>query len=223
MKHILVIDDDIYIGNMLEETLTREGYRVSRAYSGTEALLVLDAKRPDLVLLDLMLPGLNGEEVLPRITGIPVIIVSAKVDVNDKVKLLLSGAVDYVTKPFDTKELLARITVALRSGQSMVSGEIVLGNIRLNTRTYDVSVNAAAVRLTPTEYAILKLLMRNPTQVVTKSVLLERIGEDTLDCTESSLKVHISNLRKKLRDAGAGDCIEAVWGIGFKMKKTGLD
>lgn len=223
MKHILVIDDDIYIGNMLEETLTREGYRVSRAYSGTEALLVLDAKLPDLVLLDLMLPGLNGEEVLPRIMGIPVIIVSAKVDVNDKVKLLLSGAVDYVTKPFDTKELLARITVALRSRQSMASGEIVLGNIRLNTRTYDVSVNDAAVRLTPTEYAILKLLMQNPTQVVTKSVLLERIGEDTLDCTESSLKVHISNLRKKLRDAGAGDCIEAVWGIGFKMKKTGLD
>ena len=101
MKHILIIDDDIHIGNMLEEVLTREGSRVSRAYSGTEALLVLSSCRPDLVLLDLMLPGLSGEEVLPKIKGIPVIVVSAKADVADKVELLLGGAVDYVTKPFD--------------------------------------------------------------------------------------------------------------------------
>ena len=106
MKHILIIDDDIHIGNMLEEVLVKEGYRITRAYSGTEALLVLSSSRPDLVLLDLMLPGLNGEDVLPKITGIPVIIVSAKVDVCDKVDLLLGGAADYVTKPFNINELL---------------------------------------------------------------------------------------------------------------------
>lgn len=117
LKTIVIIDDDIHIGNMLEETLTKEGYHVLRAYSGTEAILVLANVKPDLVLLDLMLPGLNGEEVLPQIKGIPVIIVSAKVDVDNKVKLLLDGAADYVTKPFDTKELLARIAVQLRKNE----------------------------------------------------------------------------------------------------------
>lgn len=204
---------------MLEETLVREGYGVSRAYSGTEALLALDANRPDLVLLDLMLPGLNGEEVLPRIKGIPVIVVSAKVDVTDKVNLLLSGAADYVTKPFDTRELLARIAVALRDAREMDSGEMNCGSIKINVSAHAATVDDVPVKLTRTEYAILKLLMRNPRQVVTKSVLLDRISEDTPDCTESSLKMHVSNLRKKLRDAGGGDCIESVWGIGFKMKE----
>ena len=105
----MIIDDDMNIGNMLEETLRAEGYGVLRAYSGTEALLVLDRKKPDLVLLDLMLPGLSGEELLPKIKGIPVIIVSAKIDIDNKVDLLMNGAADYVTKPFVMKELLARI------------------------------------------------------------------------------------------------------------------
>ena len=109
MKTIAIIDDDIHIGDMLEEILTKEGYSVLRAYSGTEALYLLSNKKMDLVLLDLMLPGLSGEEVLPHIGKIPVIVLSAKVDVQDKVNLLLGGAADYMTKPFDTKELLARI------------------------------------------------------------------------------------------------------------------
>ncbi len=113
MKQILIVDDDIYIGNMLEEVLTKEGYLVLRAYSGTEALLVLTSAAPDLVLLDLMLPGLSGEEVLPRIREFPVIVLSAKADLDSKVNLLLEGASDYVTKPFEMKELLARITAAL--------------------------------------------------------------------------------------------------------------
>ena len=114
MKQIAIIDDDIYISSMLEELLVREGYGVLRAYSGTEALLLLEEKKPDLVLLDLMLPGLSGEEVLPHLAGIPVIVLSAKADVEDKVELLLGGAADYLTKPFDTRELLARIAVQLR-------------------------------------------------------------------------------------------------------------
>ena len=219
MKRILIIDDDIHIGNVLEETLSKEGYGISRAYSGTEALLVLSKSKPDLVLLDLMLPGLDGEDVLPKIKGIPVIVVSAKVDIHNKVDVLLGGAVDYVTKPFHMKELLARISVHLRNAESMlVSSELTFSDIVLNTDTHTVKRNGIEIRLTRTEYAILKLLMQNPTQVVTKSLLLDRISGDTPDCTESSLKMHISNLRKKLRRGNSRDYIEAVWGIGFKMR-----
>lgn len=204
---------------MLEEALTKEGYRVSRAYSGTEALLVLSGIRPDLILLDLMLPGLSGEDVLPKFQGIPVIVVSAKVDIENKVDLLLSGAVDYVTKPFSTKELLARIAVHLRTASNTaLSPALTFRDIVLNTDTHTVTIYDAEIKLTRTEYAILKLLMQNQTQVVTKSLLLDRIGTDTPDCTESSLKMHISNLRKKLRDISGKDYIEAVWGIGFKMR-----
>ena len=221
MKHIFIVDDDIHIGNMLEEVLQREGYKVSRAYSGTEALLVLSSQTPDLILLDLMLPGLNGEEVLPKIQGIPVIILSAKFETAHKVQLLLDGACDYITKPFDLTELLARITVQLRnaSSQPILRHTLTFQEINLNTETHSVSVQDRPVKLTRTEYAILKLLMENPSQVITKSVLLDRISEDTPDCMESSLKVHISNLRKKLKASTDKDYIEAVWGIGFKMKE----
>lgn len=221
MKHIFIVDDDIHIGNMLEEVLQREGYKVSRAYSGTEALLVLSAQTPDLILLDLMLPGLNGEEVLPKIQGIPVIVLSAKSETAHKVQLLLDGACDYITKPFDLTELLARITVQLRnaSSQPILRHTLTFQEINLNTETHSVSVQDRPVKLTRTEYAILKLLMENPSQVITKSVLLDRISKDTPDCMESSLKVHISNLRKKLKAITDKDYIEAVWGIGFKMKE----
>lgn len=219
LKNILIIDDDIHIGNMLEKILIKEGYIVSRAYSGTEALLVLSGSKPDLVLLDLMLPGLDGRDVLPHIKGIPVIVVSAKVDIDNKVNLLLEGAVDYVTKPFNTKELLARIAVHLRDEKNASnSSMLTFDDIILNTDTHIVTIETGEIKLTRTEYAILKLLMQNPTQVITKSFLLERISEDTPDCTESSLKMHISNLRKKLREINDKDYIEAVWGIGFKLR-----
>ena len=222
MKHIFIVDDDIHIGNMLEEVLQREGYKVSRAYSGTEALLVLSSQTPDLILLDLMLPGLNGEDVLPKIQGIPVIVLSAKSETAHKVQLLLDGACDYITKPFDLTELLARITVQLRnaSSQPISRHMLTFQEINLNTETHSVSVQDRPVKLTRTEYAILKLLMENPSQVITKSVLLDRISKDTPDCMESSLKVHISNLRKKLKAITDKDYIEAVWGIGFKMKEA---
>ena len=219
MSRILVIDDDVHIGNILEELLTREGHTVLRAYSGTEAVLSLEAARPDLVLLDLMLPGLTGDQVLPKIQGIPVIVLSARADVDSKVSLLLSGAADYVTKPFDSRELMARVSAALRKTAPAQDAPLAWGAIRLDPTTRRVSVAGTEARLTRTEYAILHLLMLNPSQVITKSLLLERVSADTPDCTESSLKTHVSNLRKKLRDAGAGDPIEAVWGIGFKLKE----
>lgn len=219
MKHILVIDDDIHIGDLLEEALCRDGYAVERAYSGTEALYSIAQQRPDLVLLDLMLPGLSGEELLPRLAGMPVIVVSAKTDVDHKVDLLLGGAVDYITKPFVLRELLARIAIRLRENPASPGNGLAFGPLHLETDIRSVTVQDQTVHLTRTEYAILKLLLQNPRQVVTKSQLLERIEQDTPDCTESSLKTHISNLRKKLRDAGADDCIESVWGIGFKLRE----
>lgn len=306
METIAVIDDEVYIGDMIEEVLRREGYAVLRAYSGTEALFLLQQKKPALILLDLMLPGASGEEVLAAIKGlmIPVIVISAKADVEDKVHVLLDGASDYLTKPFEIKELLARITVQLRSvragsagkagedgkadanagesgdadgadvsaresgnkdgedataresrnkdgaevsaresrnkgGQSGQDGgcrtsgdKLIYRELTLDIRMREVYVGEAAVHLTRTEYAILKYLMQNPGQVLTKTQILERISEDTPDCMESSLKVHVSNLRKKLSAAGdtvtggAGtdgadakgrDYIESVWGIGFKL------
>lgn len=221
MKSILIVDDDLSIGNLLEEALAKEGYRVSRAYSGTEALLVLSQSKPDLALLDLMLPGLNGEEVLGRIEGIPVIILSAKVDIDHKVNLLLNGAADYVTKPFNIKELLARIAVQLRNGAAAPAASILtFDDITLNTDTHIVTIDTSEIKLTRTEYAILKLLMQNPTQIMTKSRLLDSISNDTPDCTENSLKTHISHLRAKLRGAKDKEYIEAVWGIGFKMKEA---
>ena len=213
---IAIVDDDAYIGDMLEELLRREGYGVLRAYSGTEALMLLEDRRPDLILLDLMLPGLNGEEVLPHLTGIPVIVLSARAAVEDKVDLLQGGAADYLTKPFDTRELLARIAVQLRR-QSRQDGILRYRGIALAPETREATVDGGAVRLTRTEYGIVKLLMQNPRQVITKSQLLEQLSMDTPDCVESSLKVHVSNLRRKLREAGAGEVIEAVWGIGFKL------
>lgn len=221
-KTIAIIDDDIYIGDMLEELLTKEGYHVLRAYSGTEALFLFKERLPDLILLDLMLPGLSGEEILPEIKNIPVIIVSAKGQVQDKVKLLLDGAADYITKPFDTAELLARIQVQLRKVRMSENENkmscLEIGDMVLNLATHEVTVNGNPIHLTKTEYAILKLLMQNSSQVVTKSVMLDRISQDTPDCVESSLKVHISNLRKKLRERTDKDYIESVWGIGFKLQ-----
>ena len=220
MKTIAIIDDDIHIGNMLEELLQNNNYGVLRAYSGTEALYLLQNHKPDLILLDLMLPGLSGEEVLPHIEHTPVIVLSAKIDVQNKINLLLGGAADYMTKPFDTGELLARIAVQLRkSDTSAFSNMISIGDIRLDTLSHEVTVKSVPIHLTRTEYAILKLFLLHPKQVLAKSTILDQISEETPDCTESSLKQHISNLRKKLRDAGEKEYIEAIWGIGFKLSE----
>lgn len=219
LKTILIIDDDIHVGDVIEEMLRKEGYLVLRAYSGTEAILLLEKLQPDLILLDLMLPGLQGEEVLERILDIPVIILSAKLDIDHKADLLLEGAVDYITKPFHRKELLARIAVQLRVSSYNTTKKVLhFREIQLDTKTHCVLVNEKEIKLTRTEYSILKCLMKHPTQVLTKSLLLDCISEETPDCSEGSLKMHISNLRKKLRENSSIEYIEAVWGIGFKLK-----
>ena len=240
MKNIMIVDDDIHIGNMLEETLRLEGYEVTRAYSGTEALMVLKNVRPDLILLDLMLPGLTGEELLPMIEGIPVIVVSAKLDMTNKVKLLLDGAADYVTKPFNIDELLARIVVQLRQAELMkaanlvgadsagnagVSGdnvsvgqeeyhsdtEITASGITLDWELHTVRIEGEEVTLTRTECAILRILMTDVGRPIGRNTILDKISYDTPDCTERSLKQHISNIRKKLQAVNGVDYIEAIY------------
>ncbi|MCI8392099.1 MAG: response regulator transcription factor [Roseburia sp.] len=218
MTTITIVDDDVSIGDMLERVLKKEGYQVLRAYSGTEALLLLEKQRPDLILLDLMLPGMSGEELLPHLAGIPVIAVSAKTDVTDRVEILLQGAADYLAKPFDIRELLARITVQLRKQEEKGRTVLSFEGLKIDFTLHEVSVKEVPVRLTRTEYGILRILMEHPGQVVTKSRMLDLISADSLDCMESSLKVHVSNLRKKLREADGRDYIEAVWGIGFKLR-----
>lgn len=218
MIKIAVIDDDVYIGNMLEELLKKSGYAVVRAYSGTEALMLLSNDKPDIVLLDLMLPGLCGEEVLPKITGIPVIVLSAKADIPSKVKLLTDGAVDYITKPFDNSELLARIAVCLRKN-AFSKNILNYNDLKLLPDERKVFIGENEVKLTKTEFAILKQLVINAPNVITKSCLLDLISIDTPDCMESSLKVHISNIRKKLKEFSDCEYIEAVWGIGFKISE----
>ncbi len=216
MKQLFIVDDDIDIGNLLEEALTKEGYAVARAYSGTEAVLYLAQNTPDLMLLDLMLPGLSGEDVLEKASGVPTIVVSAKGETSDKVSLLMAGACDYITKPFSVSELVARVAVRLREHEGcakMLRG----GGIELDTTARQVCVAGEEIKLTRTEFALLKTLMQHPNAVVTKSALLDRIALDTPDCTEASLKMHISNLRKKLKAADS-DPVEAIWGIGFRFR-----
>ena len=218
---IMVVDDDVSIGNMLEEALKAENYNVLRAYSGTEALMVLEKETPSLIILDLMLPGITGEEVLKKIEGIPVIVVSAKTDIDHKVELLYEGACDYVTKPFVISELLARIAVNLRKSAGTLQKEdsnvITVGNISLDTELFTVKVGSEEIALTRTEGAILQILMLNPNRPIGRNTILDRIMDITPDCTERSLKQHISNIRKKLEVATGVDHIEAVYGIGFKF------
>ena len=220
MPNILIIDDDAHINDIVSKALQANGYTVSKAYSGTEALLLLSQSKPDLVLLDLMLPGLSGEELLPQIKDIPVIVVSAKTDVTDKVELLIGGAVDYITKPFHMEELLARIMVQLRKNERSADKSLLAyREIMLDTDKHTLFANGKEQKLTRTEYAILKLLMQNPEQVVAKLTILDRISLDTPDCTEDSLKSHIYNLRKKLKALTGKEYISAVWGIGFMLNE----
>ena len=227
MSTILVIDDDVNIGSMLEEALKLEGYKILRAYSGTEALMILEKKTPDLILLDLMLPGISGEEVLEKIKGIPVIIMSAKSDIDHKVELLYGGASDYITKPFVLAELLARVNAIIRiagsndtssSESEGQSDKTKVGDIILDTELLQVSFDNETVSLTRTESAILNVLMLNDGRPVGRNTILERISISTPDCTERSLKQHISNIRKKLELLDGKDHIEAIYGIGFRYK-----
>ena len=200
---------------MLETALHLEGYLVTKAYSDAEVRVVLSALRPDLVLLN---PRFSYENILPMLQKTPVIVISAKADAQKNMELPGDTA-DYVTRPFPVKELLVQITAALRESSIVEDDVLIHDNIRLDLSAHRVTVKEQEVRLTRTEYAILKLLLQNRPQTVRKSTILDQISGDTPDCTESSLKMHVSNLRRKLREISGKDYIEAVWGIGFKIRE----
>lgn len=221
MQTIAVIEDNIITGDMISEILLEEGFQVIRAYSGTEALYLLTQRRPDLILLDLVLPGLDGEEVLEHVQGIPVIVLSSKTEVENKIALLNEGACDYITKPFHRKELIARILVHLRRANTSEDSAILsVGDLTLDSLSLKLSTQLRCVRLTKTECTILKLLMTNSRYTVSKDFLLDRISFEIPDCTEKSLKQHVYNLRKKMTGLHSTVFIETVRSVGFKLTKA---
>ena len=217
MKTILIVEDDQSIHKILEEILSNENYAILNAYSGTEALMLIEKNNIDLILLDLMIPGLSGEDLIKKVNHLPIIVISAKINTEDKVACLLSGANDYITKPFNKEELLARIKVQLRTNTN--NKDLEYKELKLLSDNHTLIVGENKVNLTKTEYAILKQLLINIKEVVTKNRLLDLISIDTDDCNEDSLRVHISNLRHKIKKYTDIDYIESVWGIGFKIKE----
>lgn len=218
MKKIVIIDDDEYIGDMLQALLIREGHQVMRAYSIEEAVSLFKHESVNLILINWMLPGIVKDEFVIHLRHIPTIVISEKIDEKDKVQLMQDGAVDYIIKPFDMNELLSKIRVQLSKQDAFVSNQLQVGELILNCLIHEVQIKDRSIHLTKTESALLKLLMMNPDQVISKSAMLDKIELDTPDCVESSLKVHISNLRKKLKKISDEEYIQSVWGIGFRLK-----
>lgn len=217
---ILIVEDDTYINNMLAKLLTSNSYQVVQAFSGTEAIMVLDSTI-NLILLDLMLPGKNGEEVIASIkdkSNAPIIVMSAITDIDKKLELFSAGVKDYITKPFDNDELLARIRVHLKDlseGESIISYKDIL----LDIKNYKVTVRNQELELTKNEFLLLKVLVQNQGQVLTKEKLFELVWgyDDAGD--DNTLNVHISKLRNKIRGITNDDYIETVWSIGYRLKK----
>lgn len=223
---ILVVEDDEDINILLCDMLNISGYSTRSAYSGTEALIYLQHENWDMVLLDLMLPGINGEEILVQIrkkSHMPVIIISAKEETNIKITTLRTGADDFITKPFDIEEVSARIDSNLRRYKEFsneLHNENILNykEISLNKDTREVLVNNSKVLLTTREFDILGLLMTYPKKVFSKSNVFESVWSSEYICDDNTITVHISNLRNKLSRAGANtDYIQTVWGIGYKF------
>ncbi|MEE3451159.1 MAG: response regulator transcription factor [Acutalibacteraceae bacterium] len=221
-KTILIIEDDTEINDMLRILLTQNGYHTVCAFSGTEGILVHN-NQVDLILLDLMLPGRNGSDIISELKlkhSVPVIVISAIHDVNIKVDLFSLGADDYVTKPFHNEELLARIAARLRNqNETSDSNELVYKNITLNNSNYTVTCCGKTVELSKHEFALLKLLMENPNRTCTKSMIYESVWDYENSADDNTLNVHISKLRKKLKQYSDEDYIETVWGIGYRLKK----
>ena len=225
MKKIAVIDDDIYIGDMVEEILKKEGYSVLRAYSGTEAVYLLKEHRPDLILLDLMLPGITGQELVPLFSpGTPVIVMSAKSSLDSKVELLSAGAEDYICKPFDLPELLVRIQVQLRRQARKedipAHPEGTIYHYRewdLNPDTLELKACGIPVTLTKHEFLILELMIRNPRRVFSKQMIYEYVWGEEYLAEDKTINVHISNIRAKLKASKTDSYIQTVWGMGFKL------
>lgn len=244
MPNILIVEDDININNLLCEVLRKAGYTCEQAFSGTEAKLLLDIKEKayTLVLLDLMLPGASGEEVLKEIRKqgrLPVIVLTAKDSIDDKIGVLTDGADDYITKPFEIREVLARIQVQLRhieaetqseaeaetevktkagiqEGQG--SGRLEFRDMVLIRSTFEISIGGRVLpKITKQEFAILELLLKNPKQVFSKEDIFEYAWDESYMGETKTLDVHISNIRKKIKTVTPDEYIETIWGIGYRL------
>lgn len=217
-KNVLIIEDDNDINDIISEVLTKNDFICKKVYSGTEALIYLKDGF-DLFILDLMLPGLAGEKVIEeirKVTNAPVLVLSSKDSMDSKLALLRGGADDYMTKPFNLEELLARANILTKRSEH--SGQnLTYKSLRLDTNNYQAYVDDMTLALTKTEFKILELLISNPKQVFTKENLYEYSQGDYYLATDNSINVHISNLRKKIKKYSKEDYIETVWGIGFKL------
>ena len=224
MKKILIVEDDVNINNLLKEALSQKGYTCGQAFSGTEAALWLEKESWMLVLLDLMLPGMTGEEVLQLIRrqgDTPVIVLTAKDAMEEKLDLLTSGADDYITKPFDINEVIARVQIQLRhAGQEAEPDRIECGGITLDDKTHQIWVDGQEIlHLARQEYAILELLIRHPKQVFRKEAIFTYAWEEEYMGETKTLDVHISNIRKKLKAVTDKEYIQTVWGIGYRLNQ----
>lgn len=226
---VLIVEDDANINNLVCETLTKQGLSCTQAFSGTEGLLNFKTNEFDLVILDLMMPGMTGEDLIKKIretSKIPVIITSAKSDLDSRVDLLSSGADDYLVKPFDVKELIARVSVQLRhitesqdSSAQAPNDKLTYKNLVLNRSTFEVHVKGVEVKLTRQEYKILELFMLYPSKVFSKQEIFEYAWDEYYIGEDKTINVHISNLRTKIKKITEEEYIDTVWGIGFRLAK----
>ena len=244
MKHILIAEDDADNNTMLKEYLENHGYICTQAFSGSEAKLLFSMETFDLVLLDLMMPGIAGEELVPLFSRkAPVVVLSAKSSLESKVDMLSAGADDYLCKPFDLPELLVRIQVQLRrqarkaevmqpdskrSGEDLEGrdlrmdaapayNEYIYREWTLNPDTQEMWAAGKPICLTRHEFLILELLIRNPRRVFSKQMIYEYAWGEEYLAEDKTINVHISNIRAKLKDSGTDSYIQTVWGIGFKL------
>jgi len=226
--NILVAEDDADINGLLCNILTREGYSVRGAYAGTEAKMCIEQFDYDILLLDLMLPGISGENLISEIRKLkvmPIIVVSAKTAMEDKINVLKLGADDFICKPFDIHEVIARVEAQLRrykefSNSKVRDSKFRYKNIILDTEAREVTVNEQPLTLTMIEFTILELLLTNPKKVFTRANLFETVWNDEFLGDDNTINVHMSNLRTKLANAdGEMKYIQTVWGIGFKLQE----
>lgn len=228
MYNILICDDQPDIVNALKIYLTPEGYKLFEAYTGQEALDIVKHNDIHLILMDVMMPGMDGITATAKVrevSNVPIILLTAKSETEDKVLGLNVGADDYITKPFAPVEVLARVRSQLRRYATLGScpepnsGVVTIGGIILDDRTKTVTVEGESVALTPTEYAILHLLMTNPGQVFSTKVLYEAVWQEAALGSEGAVAVHIRHLREKIEiNPSEPRYLKVVWGQGYKME-----
>lgn len=222
MYSILLVEDDFHINELLKETLEKEGYGCVQAFSGTEARMLLEKYQYDVVILDLMLPGIPGEEVLKEVRRhgkTPTIVLTAKDTIDSKVEFLRNGADDYITKPFDIQEALARVEVQLRRNNEKYEVQKLSGNgMMLDKDSYRITIDDRELEaITKQEFAILELLLRYPKKVFSKEEIFEYAWEEPYMGETKTLDVHVSNIRKKIKKVSEREYIETVWGIGYRL------